>query len=104
MQLYAASGGSMRALKNHRNSYWLLLLLLLPGLAIIAVYLVNSTASVVGDATPALQAAPLNPAFVEYLQKQQGDLRKDASQEPNYGYAPPTVDLSHMERLRAPQN
>jgi hypothetical protein len=59
---------------------------------------------VVGDATPALQAAPLNPAFVEYMQKQQNNLQKGATPEPNYGYVPPTVDLSHMEKLRTPQN
>jgi hypothetical protein len=93
----------MRALKNYKNSYWLLLLLLLPGLAILAVCLVNSTASAVGDETAAPRVAPLNPAFVEYMQKQ-GNLQKGATPEPNYGYVPSTVDLSHIERLRTPQN
>ncbi len=94
----------MRVLKNSNNSYWLLLLLLLPALAIMAVLLVNSTASAVGDATDAPQVAPLNPAFVEYMQKQQLDLQRGSSAERNYGCVPPPVDLSHIERLRAPQN
>jgi len=89
----------MRALKNNRNRYWLLLLLFLPVLAIIAAFWVNSAVSAAVNESDAHRAAPLNPAFVEYMQKH-GDMQKGASLEPNYGYVPPTVDLSHIERLR----
>ena len=93
----------MRVLKNSKNSYWLLLLLLLPALAIMAVLWVNPAVSAAVSESAAHRAAPLNPAFVEYMRKQ-GDLQKGATLEPNYGYVPPTVDLSHIERLRTPQN
>jgi C1A family cysteine protease len=45
-----------------------------------------------------LQMAPLNPDFIEYQQRK--NMRSVSVQEPNYGYIPPSVDLSYIESLR----
>jgi len=94
----------MLTLTNYRNRLLFLLLFLVLGLAVIAVCLVNSAASAVEPEPDTHQRAPLNPAFVEYMNLQQNTLQKSTVQEPNYGYVPPTVDLSHIERLRTLEN
>jgi C1A family cysteine protease len=91
--------------KNRKG--FLFLLLLISILSIIAVPAPPSALSADGPERP--QAAPLNPAFVEYLQRQQNALKAQQAAmqegtaftpEPDYGYIPPTVDLSHIESLR----
>lgn len=46
------------------------------------------------------RAAPLNPAFLEYVRNRQL-AAQGAAQAPGYGYVPPSVDLSHIGRLRS---
>jgi C1A family cysteine protease len=85
----------------------LFLLALLTALTVIAVPAVPAALS--ADDSPVLQAAPLNPAFTEYLQRQRNALKAqqaatqggtEVTPEPDYGYRPPTVDLSHIESTR----
>lgn len=94
----------MRTLTHYGNILLLLFLSVMAGTAILTVCFVNSTASAAELEPDTFQLAPLNPAFVAYMNLQQNTFQKGASLEPNYGYVPPTVDLSHIERLRTPQN
>jgi hypothetical protein len=43
-------------------------------------------------------AAPLNPAFVEYMQNRQ-TLQAGAAGQPFYGRIPSPMDLSHLKRI-----
>jgi len=95
--------------KNRRGLLFLLLLVL--SLSVIAVPAMPSALS--ADGPEGHQTAPLNPAFVEYLQRQQNALKTQQAAmqkgtaftpEPDYGYIPPTVDLSHIESLRKQSN
>ncbi|MFA5065965.1 MAG: lectin like domain-containing protein [Dehalococcoidia bacterium] len=95
--------------KNKRGLLFLLLLVL--SLSVIAVPAIPSALS--ADGPEGHQTAPLNPAFVEYLQLQQNAVKAQqvamqtgtaVTLEPDYGYIPPTVDLSHIESLRKQSN
>lgn len=50
---------------------------------------------------PALQKAPLNPAFQQYQQQitQAKTLKAKTALSENYGYIPPTVNLSHIDSI-----
>jgi C1A family cysteine protease len=51
------------------------------------------------------QIAPLNPAFIEYLQNQQTQLQTfGVAQGSSFGYIPPTFDLSHLNNSPFVQN
>ena len=87
--------------KNGKTLLHLFFLLLI--LALIAVPALPSPLS--ADGPQGLRAAPLNPAFVDYMKKKQHAALKGgqaAGQASKYGYVPPSVDLSYMESLRAP--
>ena len=84
---------------NNRRGFLFLLFLIL-SLSIIAIPALPHTLS--ADDSESFQLAPLNPAFVEYTQTQQVTLQKgtSATEVPNYGGIPSTVDLSHIGKLR----
>ena len=55
------------------------------------------TSTTSGDNPSSFRAAPQNPKFQQYMQR----IRSAGE---NYGYVPPTVDLSYMEGLSGAQN
>jgi C1A family cysteine protease len=78
----------------------LFLLFLFTALAAIAVTAMPAALS--ADDSQVLQAAPINPAFEDYIKNMEkiagGD--RALAQEYSYGYRPPTVNLSYIESTR----
>lgn len=58
-----------------------------------------------GYAQPVFTRAPLNPAFVEYLQESRiAPLLSHTSEGYGLGLIPPVVDLSHLKGVRLPED
>ena len=66
-------------------------------LLVISVFLLNIP-SAHADDDSLISLAPVNPEFSQYIIDQQAKA-KLAISEPSYGYRPPLMDLSHLDRI-----